>query len=168
MTFGSALARSVRVAVNQQRWLAGGEAGPQRDSCFPPRRRPQRLHCYGHLLRGGGFCGCDCGGVAQVFMSLETREELDAVRARAAVGLVIELEVLSGAQRKELLTHLVTKYNTAVQTELARQKEEMRLKAEAELARLREERQQRCACEAARARAAIGHLPAVPSFALLA
>jgi hypothetical protein len=122
----------------------------------PPAVLPWRIHS----LRvggsgGGGDDGGGGGGAAQVFMSLETREELDAVRARAAVGLVVELEPLSGAQRKELLTHLVTKYNTAVQTELARQKAEMRLKAEAELARLREERQQRCACEAAaRARAA--------------
>ena len=80
---------------------------------------------------------------ALVLLSLESAEELAAVRARAAVGLALELEPLGGGQRRELLTYLVTKYNTAVQTELARQKAEMRQKAEAELARLREERQQR-------------------------
>ena len=80
---------------------------------------------------------------ALVLLSLETAGELDVVRGRAPVDAELRLEPLSGGQRRELLTYLVTKYNTAVQTELARQKAEMRAKAEAELARLREERQQR-------------------------
>jgi len=47
-----------------------------------------------------------------------------------------------GEQRRDLLTHLVTKHNTAVSVELQRQKESMRAKAIGELQRLQDERMQ--------------------------
>ena len=54
--------------------------------------------------------------------------------------------VVRGEQRRELLTHLVTKHNTAVSVELQRQKEAMREKAIGELQRLRDERMQVSPC----------------------
>ena len=76
-------------------------------------------------------------------MSLLENKELQVVSSKVQLGYVIELDSFDGEQKIALFRYLVTKHNTAVNTELNRQKEAMRLKAMAELQRLKDERMQR-------------------------
>jgi hypothetical protein len=80
---------------------------------------------------------------AVVVMTLIHRTEVEQIARYARIEVFQELSPLSGEQRRDLLTHLVTKHNTAVSVELQRQKDSMREKAMAELQRLQDERMQR-------------------------
>ncbi|KAJ1486570.1 hypothetical protein T484DRAFT_1789182, partial [Baffinella frigidus] len=74
---------------------------------------------------------------------IEQHDEVEVIEQHVRVRLMLQAGRLDPERKVSFLTYLVTKHNTAVETELARQKQEMRDKAMRELQRLQEERLQR-------------------------
>ena len=80
---------------------------------------------------------------ALLVMSVLSQEELNLIERHVRIKLLLHTDRLDPERKVAFLTYLVTKHNTAVETELQRQKQAMRDQAMRELQRLQEERMQR-------------------------